>query len=110
MRIREARFSDLRAIAEVAAAAFADEELFGRLMHPHRNEYPEDFITFFEHKFLAHWVDHKRVILVSLGTESGKVVGVADWERQGHGVRKRELANVDPRVYLVISTSIALIA
>jgi hypothetical protein len=83
MIIRTARQSDLRAMAEVAAAAFVDEELFGRLMHPHRKEYPEDFILFFKRKFLRHWYDSNHYFLVGLHKVSGKVVAVAEWERQG---------------------------
>jgi hypothetical protein len=99
MPIREAELGDIRAIAELTAAAFIDEELFGELMHPHRHEHPEDFVAFFERRTWTHWFEHKRAILVSLDPESGKVVGAADWERQGEGAQKRELARFDPRPY-----------
>lgn len=99
MPIREAELRDIRAIAELTAAAFIDEELFGELMHPHRHEHPEHFVAFFERRTRTHWFEHKRAILVSLDPESGKVVGAADWERQGEGAQKRELARFDPRPY-----------
>jgi hypothetical protein len=83
MAIRKARQSDLQAMAEISAAAFMDEELFGGLMHPHRKEYPEDFILFFKRKFLSHWYDSNRHFLVGLDKVSGKVIAVAEWERQG---------------------------
>jgi hypothetical protein len=83
MSTRKARQSDLRAMAEVAAAAFADEELFGSLLHPRRKEYPEDFILFFERKFLGHWYDSNRHFLVALDKVSGQIIAVAEWERQG---------------------------
>ena len=70
-------------MAEISAAAFMDEELFGDLMHPHRKEYPEDFILFFKRKFLSHWYDSNRHFLVGLDKVSGKVIAVAEWERQG---------------------------
>jgi hypothetical protein len=66
MAIRKARKSDLQAMAEISAAVFMDEELFGDLMHPHRKEYPEDFILFFKRKFLSHWYDSNRHFLVGL--------------------------------------------
>ena len=100
MAIRKARRGDFRAMAEVMAAAFANEELFGELMHPHRHEYPEDFIQFFERRIWAHWFDSHRTILVSEDPASSKVVGVADWERQGKNARTTtQLGRLDPRRY-----------
>jgi hypothetical protein len=81
--MRKARQSDLRAMAEVAAAVFVDEELFGELMHPHGKQYPEGFILFFERKFFSHWYDSNRHFLVGLDKVSGRVIAAADWERQG---------------------------
>jgi len=98
MAIRKARRGDLRAMAEVLAAAFFNEELFGELMHPHRHEYPEDFVNFFERRIWSHWFEYQRTILVSEDPESGKVVGVADWERQGNNAQTTTgLARLDPR-------------
>ncbi|KAG0648571.1 hypothetical protein D0Z07_5144 [Hyphodiscus hymeniophilus] len=83
MTIRKAVRGDLRAMAEVSAAAFMGEELFGELMHPRRKEYPEDFIVFFERKYLSHWYDPRHHFLVGLDGVSGRVVAVAEWDRQG---------------------------
>lgn len=83
MTIREAKHSDLRAMAEVAAAAFMDEELFGELMHPHRKEYPEAFITYYERRLLKHWNDQNSRFFVGLDKTTGKVIALAQWERQG---------------------------
>src|ERR1700761_2695660 len=83
MAIRKAKNGDFRAMAEVAAAAFADEELFGVLMHPHQKECPEGFVLYWERKFLKHWYDSNYHFLVGLDKESGKVIAVAMWERQG---------------------------
>jgi len=81
--IRKARRSDIRAMAESAAAAFMDEELWGNVMHPHRKEYPGDFVLGFERKILRNWHHPRRRFLVGLDRHSGKVVGFAEWERQG---------------------------
>jgi hypothetical protein len=98
MAIRKARRGDLRAMAEVTAAAFLKEELFGELMHPYRHEYPEDFIQFFERRIWVHWFQYQRTILVSEDPVSGKVVGVADWERQGkNALTTTKLGRLDPR-------------
>ncbi|KFY43565.1 hypothetical protein V494_01917 [Pseudogymnoascus sp. VKM F-4513 (FW-928)] len=83
MAIRKAKRSDLRAMAELSAAAFMDEELKGVLMHPHRKEYPEDFILHFEWRLLSYWYDPNRHFLVGVDELSGKVVALAVWERQG---------------------------
>lgn len=80
-------------MAEVLALSFADEELFGQLMHPHRKQYPDDFVTFFERKIRKHWYEYNRRFLVSCDAESGRVLGVALWERQGKG---GGLAKYDP--------------
>lgn len=82
MAIRKAKRGDLHAMAEVAAAAFMDEELFGDLMHPHRREYPEDFKRYFENKFLGQWYDRKSHFLVGLDKVSAKVIAFAVWERE----------------------------
>jgi hypothetical protein len=98
MAIRKAHRGDLRVIAEVLAAAFLNEELFGDLMHPKRHEYPEDFIRFFEHRIWTHWFEYQRTILVSEDPVSGKVVGVADWERQGeNALTTTKHGRLDPR-------------
>ncbi|KHN97484.1 Acyl-CoA N-acyltransferase [Metarhizium album ARSEF 1941] len=83
MTIRQAKYSDLRAMAETAAAAFHHDELFGELMHPRRQEYPQDFINYFERRFLKKWGDPGCRFLVGLDKTSDKVIAVAQWERQG---------------------------
>jgi hypothetical protein len=95
MPIRPANYGDLRPAAEVAAAAFVEDELFGILLHPHRREYWEDFVRYFEQDFRVKWLQRKYVILVAID-EEGKVVGVAKWGRQGDRGRAREFAVLDP--------------
>jgi hypothetical protein len=102
MPIREARYSDLRAAAEVAAAGFNDEELFGALMHPHRAQYYDDYVRFFEQDFRALWLQRKYVFLVAVDEPEGRVVGIGKWLRKGEGGRKRELGALDLRSYILI--------
>lgn len=94
MTIRDAKISDIRAMAEVSASAFGDEELFGQVMMPFHKEFPEDYITFFEHKIRSHWYDYNRRFIVGCDKESGKILGVAMWERQG---KSGGLMKYDPR-------------
>lgn len=106
MAIRDAKEEDLQAIAEVLAAAFQDEEckshfrrriyeqlltyhaVFGGLKHPRRKEYPDDFIRYFYYKIGQHLYLSSRRILVATDDVSGKVVGIADWERQGKNINE----------------------
>ncbi|KAG8407487.1 hypothetical protein J3459_017606 [Metarhizium acridum] len=83
MTIREAKYSDVREMAQAAAAAFKDEELFGELMHPRRKEYPHDFVTYFERRFLRHWSDPNCHLVAGLDETTGKVIACAQWEKQG---------------------------
>lgn len=98
MPIRQAYWSDLRPAAEVAAAAFIEDELFGHLLNPHRREYPEDFIRFFEQDFRSKWLQRKYVFLVAVDVEGdgGKVVGLGTWERQGGAGTRKEFGVLDP--------------
>lgn len=71
-------------MALVATSAFANDELFANLLHPHRHEHPLDFTLFFERRFQRHWMDPARQFMVGVD-ESRRVVGLAEWERQGKG-------------------------
>ncbi|RDW78319.1 hypothetical protein BP5796_06171 [Coleophoma crateriformis] len=81
--IREATHEDLRSMAEVLAAAFHHEELFGHLLHPYRDEYPDDYLRYFEYMMWKHLLDPSRRVLVALDQAGAKIVGVGSWERQG---------------------------
>ncbi|UNI19421.1 hypothetical protein JDV02_005605 [Purpureocillium takamizusanense] len=81
--VRDARRSDIRAMAECAAAAFMDEELWGTVMHPHRKQFPEDFVSGFERRILGDWCRPRCRFLVGLDHNSDEVIGFAEWERQG---------------------------
>lgn len=96
MAIRTLQPGELRAAAEVFAAAFFDEELYGDLMHPHRHQYPQDFIRYFEYKAWLHSLDRKKKVVVATDPNSGKVVGVAVWERQGSGGEEVDYTCLDP--------------
>ena len=40
--LRDTSYSELPEIAHVMATAFWEDNLFGRIIHPHRNEHPSD--------------------------------------------------------------------
>lgn len=98
--LREARLSDVNSIAQVWYKAFFDDEIIGHLMHPHRQQYPEDV-----HYFLLRgvrerfWDWRHQFMVVTTTNENGDetVVGAADWRRLGDGGAQKELYWVDPR-------------
>ncbi|KAF1850651.1 acyl-CoA N-acyltransferase [Cucurbitaria berberidis CBS 394.84] len=99
MPIRLATPSDEPAIVSACTAAFFDEALFGRVIHPHRHEYPEDVEIFWHEQIRHSWREPNNKILVAITIEKGeeKVVGVAVWQRQGddEGRKKVEAEWVD---------------
>ncbi|KAH7072390.1 acyl-CoA N-acyltransferase [Paraphoma chrysanthemicola] len=94
-QLRAARLSDLSSIAAVWAAAFFDDEIIGEIMHPHRNEHPDDVYWFLLRGIRERFWDWRHQFMVV--TDGGKVVGAADWRRLGKGGEARELWRADPR-------------
>jgi hypothetical protein len=105
MPLRPAKFADHQAMAETCAAAFFDEDLFGRTMHPRRHEYPDDPALYWHRYIRDHWFDWRNKIFVAYKTDNtdGKdeheeiIVGIAIWQRQGAGGKKMALSRIDPR-------------
>ena len=100
MPIREARLSDHYAMAIVFGKAFFNEDLFGRIIHPHRDTYPDDVTLYWLRRIREHWFDWRNCFLVVVTKDcDGKeaIVGVAEWARQGAGSKAMELSMLDPR-------------
>jgi hypothetical protein len=98
--LREARFSDLEAIARVWYRAFFEDEIIGILMHPHRQEYPEDVYWFLLRGIRERFWDwrHQFFVVVTQDEHGAeRVAGAADWRRLGEGGAARELSIADPR-------------
>lgn len=86
MHLRIANTSDEPAIAEICARAFFDEDLFGRVIHPYRAEYPKDVQIFWHEWIRSDWSDPRNEILVAVTadeTHGETIVGAAIWQRQG---------------------------
>ena len=63
--------------------AFWNDELLGDLMHPHRHDFPDDFVQYFRNKITAALGDSRHIALVSFDeTDLQLLTGYADWLRQ----------------------------
>ncbi|KAF2122187.1 acyl-CoA N-acyltransferase [Lophiotrema nucula] len=104
MPIRPAKFTEIPNLASISSAAFFDEDLFGRVMHPNRHQYPEDFKLFWLAWMRDHWYDWRHRFFVAYTedekSKDGTITGFAVWERQGEGAKKMELWRLDPRTTL----------
>lgn len=97
--LRLARITDLTSIARVWTSAFFDDEIIGKMMHPHRNQYPDDVYWFLLRGIRERFWEWRHQFIVVTRNEGGKekIVGAANWRRLGKGGEKMELGSVDPR-------------
>lgn len=98
--VRDARYSDLPAIAHVTAQAFWDDGFFGELLFPRRDQYPGDVELWFLRHFRVNFWNYRWKWQVAVekdakGTET--IVGVVQWSRVGPGGQRMELFALDPR-------------
>lgn len=103
IQLRDARYSELPRVAHVLAQAFWEDNLFGQLIHPHRNEYPDDVDLYWLRRARVNFWDNRRRWLVATDKDkNGKelIIGVAQWERLGEGGKKLERWYLDPRKYI----------
>jgi GNAT superfamily N-acetyltransferase len=113
VNLRRARFTDHRAMARALSLAFWDDVLFGRLIHPHREQYPHDSDLYWLRRIQVNWWDWSHVFLVTTDVDEktgGEVVtGVAHWSRMGKANGKS--SGTDPtRVTLPIAKAYASLA
>jgi len=94
--LRPATLLDLPSIAHIWSRAFFDDEIIGQLMHPNRNEYPDDIYYFLLRGIRERYFDWRHQFKVVVNGD-GKVAGAADWRRLGEGGDARELWWLDPR-------------
>ncbi|KAK4580139.1 hypothetical protein LTR86_000342 [Recurvomyces mirabilis] len=94
MPIRLATEDDIEPMSEIAAQAFWDDELFGELIHPYRQEHPEGVRLYWLALIRKAWNDPASHFLVSTVGEgdSQTVAAWAEWIRKG---RKDEVE--DPK-------------
>ncbi|KAF9690505.1 hypothetical protein EKO04_011547 [Ascochyta lentis] len=86
MHLRPAQPSDEPAIVDICTRAFFDEDLFGRIIHPRRAEYPQDVQIFWHESLRNDWSSPLNKVIVAVSSDHGgheKIVGAAIWQRQG---------------------------
>lgn len=81
MAIRPATAADLVAASKVCARAFWDDNLFGDIIHPHRQMYPDDMHLYWLKRLRADLRDPDTHILVATAPDGGNVVGLGQWIR-----------------------------
>ncbi|OAP60363.1 hypothetical protein AYL99_05365 [Fonsecaea erecta] len=108
MPVRPATRSDIPAMAEIYAAAFQNDSLF-RLLFPHSEQHPDDFVEAARERLSLAWYDFGQILMVSYQASPGDmgqdqdegsallasgapkqigsemVTGFALWERVGKG-------------------------
>ncbi|KAH6870175.1 acyl-CoA N-acyltransferase [Alternaria rosae] len=111
MHLRLAKPSDEPAIADICARAFMEEDLFGRVIHPYRAQYPND-VKIFWHEWLRNdWINTRNRIIVAVSTASDQqenVIGAATWQRQGDdpGAQRIIAGWTDPGTFPVLPSAL----
>lgn len=90
MPIRLAIPQDELAIATLCTKTFFDENLFGKTIHPHRHEYPED-VEIFWHNWIREDFNTRCARIVVSTNEQGTITGMATWQRQGSSEQAQKL-------------------
>lgn len=67
--IRTATLGDVPQMAQIFAAGFIDDDMFGRFMNPKRKEFPDDWIQFWNHEMRKHLIDPAGLGFVGVDSE-----------------------------------------
>ncbi|KAM0294373.1 hypothetical protein HYE67_008035 [Fusarium culmorum] len=109
--LRDANYSDLPEVARVMSKAFWNDNLFGDLIHPHREKYPDDpDLYWLRRARVSFWDCRWRCIVAITKDNIGKevIAGIAQWERLGEGGKKLECSYLDPRNLLKPLSSLVM--
>jgi GNAT superfamily N-acetyltransferase len=88
MYLRYARPEDEPLMVSICTRAFFDDDLFGRVIHPFRQTYPDDVQIYWHETIRREWAMPKTQVLVAIEEPKLEhdieiIVGLAIWERQG---------------------------
>lgn len=90
-QVREATLADVPQMADVFAAGFVDDDVFGRFMHPKRNEYPQDWLRYWNYDIRKHLLDPAAISFVHVD-DAGTINGCCLMKRMGKGGERRARA------------------
>lgn len=101
--LRDARFSELPAVARILSLAFWDDQIFGELIHPKRAQYPLDSDLYWLRDARTNFWDHRYKFVVAVMPDATsprgeKIIGIAEWERLGNGPKAMQRSRFDPRM------------
>jgi hypothetical protein len=89
-------------MAKVTATAFFNDELFGPVIHPKRDEYPEDTYKYWLKRIKKNWdysFAHFMVVTVPKDDGEGdEVVSWGQWNRLGKAMKEEEATKPKPEV------------
>lgn len=93
MPIRDATYADLVPGSKILADAFKDEALFGRLLHPHQDKYPNEMYLYFLRWLRPAYLngENQHLIVSYKADSTGKeecITGIALWLRQDSNAPK----------------------
>jgi hypothetical protein len=76
--------------ADGQTAACLDDPLLGDFMHPHRKDYPSDFVAYFRKRLLRTLADVSHHHVVTCEVDEGRevITGYAEWHRRRAGDKK----------------------
>lgn len=96
MSIRRATWGDLAAMEDVLTRAFWDEDACGRVLHPHRNDFPRDVVKYWRARTRLQYWTWSDILFVAVDKQK-KVKAVAGWTMKGSVAKKARPAWWDPR-------------
>src|SRR5690242_6594435 len=110
MDLRLAKPSDEASIVEICTRAFFEEDLFGRVIHPYRDECPQDVQIFWHQWVRKDWSNPRNKIIVAVTTnddQQEKIIGAAIWQRQGGDDDARKITDewADPGEWPVLPST-----
>ncbi|KAM0704600.1 hypothetical protein Q7P35_008834 [Cladosporium inversicolor] len=101
MAIRRCTQADADEIAELCARTCSDDPLFGDLLHPKRNEFPDDFIAFFRRRLLNTLAipSHHHIVTREVIEGRDTITGYAEWARHHAADGDQQDVPAKPDIY-----------
>ncbi len=93
--IRRATFRDVNGMSKTMKSAFWDEGFIGRFLHARKEQYPGDVVRWCRHKLLGALLDWRHKVMIAVDAETGEVLGLADWWRNGPKAKESKARDGD---------------